>query len=361
MSHHVFANGLEISGKASTNRTIAAMPDVCLSPPGPPAGPVPIPYPNTAQARDTSRGSRTVKMGGQEVGKKNSSNYSKSTGDEAATRNFGMNVITHNITGPMKFAAWSMDVKVEGANATRFMDLTTHNHANCGGGAVGASSASGNPPPDFGATCDELQAKNAKARKDKAALRDDSVTVTHGVFKDSKGKRKFVRGSSKGGLGDGWAQGVSTKDKRASLSPAQRDYMNFQSSTPQSQLDKQAKAQEQGNKYDPKDRDKHGTLACFGSDREKTPFNYDSYESMTPNYPAHAEPKIIDELFMTEPFANGGSLLLAIDWPNGENCGQTKESPCKQSCAKLICAAEECLDIWLCENGKPTKPNCTDK
>lgn len=367
MGRNVFANGLEVSGKASANRSIAAMPDVCLSPPGPPAGPIPIPYPNTAFAKDTARGSRSVKIGGQEVGKKNSSTYSKSTGNEAATRSFGMNVVSHNITGPMKFAAWSMDVMVEGANATRFMDLTTHNHGNPSGGAA-SSSMAGMEPPDFGTDCDHLAGKNADARKNNAKL-DDSVTVTHGVFRDSGGYKEFVRGSSKGNMGNGWAVGVSTKERRLSLTPAQREYLDFQTSTPQSQLDKKADAQAQGKDYDPKDRDKHGTLACFGSGREKTPFAYSSYESMTPNYPAHAEPKIIDEIFLTQANPNGGSLLLAIDWPGGGEAGQTKESPCKQSCAKLICAIEEagCLDIWLCERNdegklemkKPTCPPAT--
>jgi len=50
MGAKVFANGMEISGKASDNKSIAAMPEVCMSPPSPPAGPVPIPYPNTAMA-----------------------------------------------------------------------------------------------------------------------------------------------------------------------------------------------------------------------------------------------------------------------------------------------------------------------
>ena len=30
----------------------------------------------------------------------------------------------------MKHAAWSMDVKIEGQNVIRHMDLTTHNHIN---------------------------------------------------------------------------------------------------------------------------------------------------------------------------------------------------------------------------------------
>ena len=42
------------------------LPDTCLSPPSPPAGPVPLPYPNTAFASDTTNGSTTVMISGQE-------------------------------------------------------------------------------------------------------------------------------------------------------------------------------------------------------------------------------------------------------------------------------------------------------
>src|SRR5262245_51904344 len=130
MSSTVFANGRGVSGKATDNKSIAAMPDVCLSPPPPPAGPVPIPYPNTAMASDTTEGARTVNVNGKEAGLKNSSNYVKSTGDEPATPGLGANVSTHRIQGPMRFAAWSFDVKFEGQNAIRLGDLTTHNHSN---------------------------------------------------------------------------------------------------------------------------------------------------------------------------------------------------------------------------------------
>jgi hypothetical protein len=128
MSQNVFANGKEISAKKDDNKSTCAMPDVCLSPPSPPAGPIPIPYPNTAQASDTTDGSKSVKIGGDMVGLKNSSNYKKSTGDEAATKSLGMGVVTHTIQGKMLHAAWSMDVKIEGANVIRHMDITTHNH-----------------------------------------------------------------------------------------------------------------------------------------------------------------------------------------------------------------------------------------
>ncbi|HME70682.1 MAG TPA: DUF4150 domain-containing protein, partial [Myxococcota bacterium] len=130
----VFANGHEVSAKADSNKSMGAMPDVCLSPPSPPAGPIPIPYPNFADGSDTSDGTKTVMIAGKEVGIKDSSNYKQSKGDEAATKSLGMNVISHTIQGKMKHAAWSMDVKFEGENAIRQLDLTTHNHMDPSGG-----------------------------------------------------------------------------------------------------------------------------------------------------------------------------------------------------------------------------------
>jgi hypothetical protein len=127
MANEVYANGREIACKAGAGKTVAAFPDVCLSPPSPPAGPIPIPYPNTAYASDTHDGSRTVQISGQEVMLKDSSTFKKSTGDEAATKSLGMGVITHQITGEVSFAAWSMDVKIEGENVDRHLDMTLHN------------------------------------------------------------------------------------------------------------------------------------------------------------------------------------------------------------------------------------------
>jgi hypothetical protein len=69
-----------------------------------------------------------VKIGGAEVGIKNSSNYKKSNGDEAATKTLGMGVMSHQIQNTTYFAAWSFDVKFEGKNAIRHLDMTTHNN-----------------------------------------------------------------------------------------------------------------------------------------------------------------------------------------------------------------------------------------
>jgi hypothetical protein len=81
----VFANGLEVSGKAVNAQTIAAFPDVCFTPPENPATPpgVPVPYPNFAIAGDTEKGSSTVFVKGKPINLKNKSDMSKTTGDEA--------------------------------------------------------------------------------------------------------------------------------------------------------------------------------------------------------------------------------------------------------------------------------------
>ena len=130
MSNEVFANGNEIACKSGDGKVIAAFPDVCLSPPSPPAGPVPVPYPNTSFSKDMKKGSKTVKIDGKEVMLKDKSFYKTSPlGDEAATKSLGAGVVSHVITGKTYFVAWSMDVKFEGKNVDRHIDLTTSNHA----------------------------------------------------------------------------------------------------------------------------------------------------------------------------------------------------------------------------------------
>jgi hypothetical protein len=130
MSCDVYANTSEVACKVSSCKVIASFPDVCLSPPSPPAGPIPIPYPDTSFAKDMKNGSKTVKIEGQEVMLKDKSYYkTMPLGDEAATRGLGAGVITHVITGKTYFRMWSMDVKFEGQNVDRHIDITTSNHA----------------------------------------------------------------------------------------------------------------------------------------------------------------------------------------------------------------------------------------
>ena len=138
MSNKVYANKMEVSCKAAAGKSICAFPDVCFTPPQTPATPpgVPIPYPNTGMASDSTDGSTTVKISGQEVMLKNKSYFKKSTGDEAGCAP-KKGVVTSKNTGKVYFNAWSMDVKVEGENVVRHLDITTHNHA----------SMPGNSPP----------------------------------------------------------------------------------------------------------------------------------------------------------------------------------------------------------------------
>jgi len=130
MGNEVYANGREISSKSCDGKSIAAFPDVCFTPPQTPATPpgVPIPYPNTGMASDTSEGSKTVQVGGQEVMLKNKSYFKKSSGDEAGSAP-KKGLVTSKIQGKIYFTTWSMDVKFEGENVVRHLDMTTHNHA----------------------------------------------------------------------------------------------------------------------------------------------------------------------------------------------------------------------------------------
>lgn len=130
MGKNVFANGKEIVAKASDCKVVAAMPDVCLSPPPPPAGPAPIPYPDSSFAKDLKDGSKAVDIGGQPVALQDKSYYKSSPlGDEASTKNFGANVIDHTNAGKTFNAAFSMDVNVEGKGVPRAMDMATSNHS----------------------------------------------------------------------------------------------------------------------------------------------------------------------------------------------------------------------------------------
>ncbi len=169
MGNKVFANGREISCKAAAGKTICAMPDVCFTPPENPATPpgVPVPYPNTGMASDTTGGSKNVKISNKEVGLKNKSCFKKSTGDEAGSA-AKKGVITSKNTGKVFFESWSMDVKIEGQNAVRHLDLTTNNHA----------STPGDTPPwpyaDSVTLSSDHPCKNEKKKEEEACGKDST-------------------------------------------------------------------------------------------------------------------------------------------------------------------------------------------
>ncbi|MBI2379775.1 MAG: DUF4150 domain-containing protein [Gammaproteobacteria bacterium] len=110
---------------ASSNGVTMAFPDVCKTPS--PAGPIPIPYPNIAQSSDTAQGTSTVKCDGNPVCVKDS-NFKMSTGDEAGSAGGG--VVSSKIKGKAEFVNFSFDVKFDGKNVARALDLMLHNDKN---------------------------------------------------------------------------------------------------------------------------------------------------------------------------------------------------------------------------------------
>jgi hypothetical protein len=120
----VGVNSLSVIHQASGGVTIA-FPDVCKTPS--PAGPVPIPYPNVAMSSDTAQPSKQVKCDGNPICLQDS-NFSMSTGDEAGSAGGG--VASSKIKGKAEFVLYSFDVKVEGKNVPRALDIMLHNDKN---------------------------------------------------------------------------------------------------------------------------------------------------------------------------------------------------------------------------------------
>ena len=133
MSHTVYAEGMGFFHKGSSGKGVAPG-DVCLTPPPPPTGPVPVPYVNVISAGDLVQGSKTVKIDGQPTALEDHSYVSTSTGDEPGTQ--GGNVVTHKTKGKGYFEMWSMTVKVEGKGVCRHGDPVGQNCASMPYGAV---------------------------------------------------------------------------------------------------------------------------------------------------------------------------------------------------------------------------------
>lgn len=122
----VYAEGMGLFHKGSGGKGIAPG-DVCLTPPPPPAGPLPVPYVNMCNASDLSKGSSTVKIDGEPTALEDKSEVSTSTGNEAATQ--GGNVVTHKTKGKAVFTMWSHTVKIEGKGVCRHGDPMGQNCA----------------------------------------------------------------------------------------------------------------------------------------------------------------------------------------------------------------------------------------
>jgi hypothetical protein len=72
----------DVASKQHENGSISTIPDQCLSPPSPPAGPVPIPYPNIPSGSDAATGAKKTKIDSKPSMTKGAG-VSQSRGDES--------------------------------------------------------------------------------------------------------------------------------------------------------------------------------------------------------------------------------------------------------------------------------------
>jgi hypothetical protein len=111
-----------------------AFPDLCRTPAPPSPAPVIIPYSNIAVSAHLSQGSTTVSCDGSPVMLR-SSNFATSTGDEPGTL---LGIGSNAVKGKAKPVIASMDVKFDGDNVVRRMDLVVQN----GGAGTGNTAPS---------------------------------------------------------------------------------------------------------------------------------------------------------------------------------------------------------------------------
>ena len=336
MGHEVYANGRAFAAKAGDGKVTAATPDVCLSPPSPPAGPAPVPYAVSSFDSDTTDGSKTVKIAGKEVMLKDKSSFKKCTGDEAATKGLGMGVITHNITGPVYFVAWSQDVEVEGENAVRHLDMTTSNHASNepGNDSVPMSEISEKKTPD---DCDDAKAASDAAMNE---LPEDmrppkpkkAITVTTGKLTLPDGTSQIVKGCSQSIPGvttaaAGWATGYMgelwSPGAIGGMGP-QPSPLPVQSFVP-------------GFLY---------LVAAKGS------FFFRGGVILGPN---HAEARIIEDIFKNGTPPPGSKLTLRVKWMKKN--GEVRGFPCPSCCALIQAARAKGLEIVLCPDPGDVPPD----
>lgn len=133
MAITVFTDGKGFFHQGSGGKGVAPG-DVCLSPPPPPAGPLPVPYVNMLSASDLASGSQSVQVDGNPTALEDQSYVSTSTGDEAGTQ--GGNVMTAQTKGKGYFTLWSFTVKVEGKGVCRHGDPMGQNCASSPPGCV---------------------------------------------------------------------------------------------------------------------------------------------------------------------------------------------------------------------------------
>ena len=121
MQETIAINGLTLCHKHSDGWVRSTMPDVCKSPDKP------IPYTNTAYARDLAKGTTTVFSHGGAMNGVKGSEFYRSFGDEPGV---GGGVISGVNKDRATFLSWSPNVFMEGRNVTRLTDRMLLNKGN---------------------------------------------------------------------------------------------------------------------------------------------------------------------------------------------------------------------------------------
>lgn len=121
MQETIAINGLTLCHKHSDGWVRSTMPDVCKSPDKP------IPYTNTAYARDLAKGTTTVFSHGGAMNGVKGSEFYRSFGDEPGV---GGGIVSGVNKDRATFLSWSPNVFMEGRNVTRLTDRMLLNKGN---------------------------------------------------------------------------------------------------------------------------------------------------------------------------------------------------------------------------------------
>src|SRR5262249_35212619 len=123
---HVNGSSNSLAHKGSNGIAKNTPPDVCKTPS--PGGPVPIPYPVIiSMTSDLDKGTKTVKVDGDNMAATKGSELTRCSGDEPGTAG---GVVSSTNMKEAKWILYSFDVKLDGANACRLSDKLTMNHGN---------------------------------------------------------------------------------------------------------------------------------------------------------------------------------------------------------------------------------------
>lgn len=356
---NVFANMREVSAKKDGNKSICAMMSVCLSPPSPPAGPIPIPYPVTDMASNTANGTGSVYVQKKEVGKQNASDYKKCNGNQPATRSFGMDVVSHTLQGKTKFEMYSFDVKFENKGAERLLDLTSTNHMNPA--TAFTASAAGGAPPDMPTDddCKALETQNAEYRTTKRGT--TGKTNDQKVIKTRKDGTKVTFSESGTVTSGAFLPEGGTAARRFTGVSATRSLQTVKGNLCQSSSVPGTPKPDDDRTKTYVDNSANRKRQRVGDPYTANPASYklpfcpgDPYEHPGGGLQGHAELNILNNV--PQPTTQKDRLLLKIDWNHDGTKGDDR--PCT-NCQKAIAAACKCMTIIICTKDNEPVDRCT--